>query len=59
MTLLAAVLILAPCLAAAVWSLFWIIRWYRKPYGFPWLLSLIFAAAALGAVFALHVLAKF
>jgi phosphate transport system protein len=43
--------------AAAIWSLYWIIRWYRKPpTAFPWLLSLIFAAAAIAAVFALHAL---
>jgi len=53
---LAAWLLLALCSAVAVWSFVWIIRWYRKPYGFPWVLSLIFAAAAIGAVFALHAL---
>ena len=44
------------CLAAAAWSFRWIIRWYKRPCGFPWILSLLFAAAALGAVLALHAL---
>ncbi len=40
----------------AAWSFRWIVRWYRTPGGFPWLMSLIFAAAALAALFALHAL---
>ncbi len=55
MTPLPAVLLLAFCVAVAAWSFSWIVRWYGKPpTAFPWLLSLIFAAAAIGAVFALH-----
>jgi len=49
-------LLLAICSAVAIWSFYWIIRWYRRPYGFPWILSLLFAAAAVGAIFALHAL---
>ncbi len=57
MTPLLAVLLLVLCLPVAAWSFVWIVRWYRKPpTSFPWLLSLIFAAAAVGAVFALNAL---
>ena len=56
MTPLAAWPLLALCSVVAVWSFRWIIRWYKGPYGFPWILSLLFAAAAIGAVFALHAL---
>ena len=57
MTPLPSLLLLAVCAAAAVWSFLWIVRWYRRPpTGFPWTLSLIFAAAAAGAVFALNAL---
>ncbi len=57
MTSLAAVLVLLPSAAVAVWSFGWIVRWYRKPpTAFPWLLSLIFAAAAVAAILALHAL---
>ncbi len=56
MTPLAAALILASCAVVAAWSFYGIIRWYKWPYGFPWILSLLFAAAALGAIFALHAL---
>ncbi len=57
MTPLPAFLLLVLCAAAAAWSFYWIVRWYKKPpTAFPWLLSLIFAAAAMGAVFALNAL---
>ncbi len=57
MTPLPASLLLVLCVAVAAWSFVWIVRWYKKPpTAFPWLLSLIFAAAAMGAVFALNAL---
>ena len=56
MTPLAAWLLLTLGGAVAVWSLVWIIRWYRKPYGFPWILSLVFAGAALGTILGLRAL---
>jgi hypothetical protein len=40
--------------AAAAWSFAGIVRGYRRLGGVPWLASLIFAAAAVGAVLALH-----
>ncbi len=40
--------------AAAAWSFARIVRGYRRLSGVPWLASLIFAAAAIGAVLALH-----
>ena len=57
MTPLAAVPVLLASAGVAAWSFIWIVRWYRKPpTAFPWLLSLIFAAAAVAAIFALHAL---
>jgi hypothetical protein len=56
MTPLPALALLGFCTVAAVWSFRWIIRWYRTPVGFPWILSVIFAAASVGAILALHVL---
>ncbi len=56
MTELAAALLLPLALAVAVWSFRGIIRRYRTLLGFPWLLSAAFAAAAVIAIFALHVL---
>jgi uncharacterized membrane protein len=43
-------------LALAVWSFSGIVKGYRKRAGIPWVASLIFAAAAIAAVFALHAL---
>jgi len=56
MTELAAVVLLPITLAFAIWSFRGIIRRYRTLLGFPWLLSVAFAAAAVIAIFALHVL---
>jgi hypothetical protein len=42
--------------ALAAWSFYAIVRGYRRPGGLPWLASIIFAAAAIAAVFALHAL---
>lgn len=57
MTPFAALGLLLASVPAAAWSFGWIVRWYRKPpTGFPWVLAVIFAAAAVGAVFALHAL---
>ena len=47
---------LAVSTAAAVLSFLGIFRRYRLVYGFPWFCSLVFAAAATAAVFALHAL---
>lgn len=43
-------------LALAVWSFIGIVKGYRRRSGIPWVASLIFAAAAIAAVFALHAL---
>jgi hypothetical protein len=56
-----ALLILPVSAAAAVWSFAAIVRWYKIPSGrtlsgLPWIPSLLFAVAALGAIFALHAL---
>jgi len=56
MTELAAAVLLPITLAFAIWSFRGIIRRYRTLLGFPWLLSVAFAAAAVIAIFALHVL---
>ncbi len=40
----------------AAWCFRGIVRRYKTLLGFPWLLSVAFAAAAVAAVFALHVL---
>jgi len=56
MTQLEAALLLLFSLASAIWSLRGIVRRYRTLYGFPWLLSVVFAAAAALAILALHVL---
>ena len=56
MTPLAAAFILPLSLALSVWSFVGIVRRYRTAHGFPWLLSVAFAAAATAAVLALHVL---
>jgi hypothetical protein len=56
MSRLAAAIILPCCLAASAWCFRGIIRRYRTLLGFPWLLSVAFAAAAVVAVFALRAL---
>lgn len=56
MTSLMAFLILLPSSVTAVWSFRSIVRRYRVASGFPWIPSLLFAAAAMTAVFALNVL---
>jgi hypothetical protein len=56
MTELAAAVLLPITLAFVIWSFRGIIRRYRTLLGFPWLLSVAFAAAAVIAIFALHVL---
>ncbi|HSA96035.1 MAG TPA: hypothetical protein VLJ16_08290 [Acidobacteriota bacterium] len=56
MSRLAAAIVLAGCLPLSGWCLRGIIRRYRTLLGFPWLLSLAFAAAAIAAVLALHAL---
>jgi hypothetical protein len=58
MTRIAASIILPLTLAIAAWSFRGIVRRYRTLRGFPWLLSVVFAAAAVVAVFALHALFK-
>jgi len=40
----------------AIWSFAGIVRGYRRLGGVPWLASLVFAAAAIAAVLALHAL---
>ena len=42
--------------ALAAWSFSAIVRGYGRPGGLPWLASIVFAAAATAAVFALHAL---
>ncbi len=56
MSKLAAAVLLPISLAFAAWSFRGIVRRYRTLLGFPWLLSAVFAAAAVAAVFALHAL---
>jgi hypothetical protein len=56
MTKLAAALLIPVCLAVAAWCFRGIVRRYRTLLGFPWLLSAGFAAAAVAAVLALHIL---
>jgi hypothetical protein len=43
-------------LATAAWSFSAIVKGYRRPGGLPWVPSIVFAAAATAAVFALHAL---
>jgi hypothetical protein len=56
MTKFAAALLMPVSLALAVWCFRGIVRRYRTLLGFPWLLSVGFAAAAVVAVLALHIL---
>jgi hypothetical protein len=56
MTALAAAILLTVSVILAAWCFRGIVRRYRTLLGFPWLLSVAFAAAAVVAVFALHVL---
>ena len=56
MSELAAAVLLPISLAFAIWSFRGIIRRYVTLLGFPWLLSIGFAAAAVIAIFALHAL---
>ena len=56
MTRLAASAFLALSVAVSVWCFRGIVHRYQTLLGFPWLLSVGFAAAAAAAVFALHAL---
>jgi len=56
MSELAAAVLLPISLAFAIWSFRGIIRRYSTLLGFPWLLSIGFAAAAVIAILALHAL---
>lgn len=58
MTTVTALLILPFALALSALTFRSIVRRYRAPWGFPWLSSVAFAAAALTAVLALHVLSR-
>jgi hypothetical protein len=53
---MSASVLLPVALALAAWSFRGIVRRYRTLRGFPWLLSAGFAAAAITALLALHVL---
>jgi hypothetical protein len=53
---LAYALLLPVTLAVSAWCFRGIVRRYRTLRGFPWLLSVTFAAAATAAVLALHAL---
>jgi hypothetical protein len=55
-TTLATEISLAVSLALSGWSFLGIVRGYRHRSRVPWLASLVFAAAATAAVFALHAL---
>lgn len=56
MTTMPAILLLIASLALTAWCFLGIVRRYRRISGFPWLLSLGFAAAALAALAALRAL---
>lgn len=56
MTSVAAGLSFLASLALSVWSFRGIVLGYRRALGFPWLPSLVFAAAATAALFALRAL---
>ncbi len=43
-------------MALAVWSFIGIVKGYRRRSGLPWVASIVFAAAAIAAIFALHAL---
>ncbi|MGZ8878686.1 MAG: hypothetical protein ACXW2O_11210 [Candidatus Aminicenantales bacterium] len=43
-------------LALAVWSFIGIVKGYRRRSGLPWVASIVFAAAAIATIFALHAL---
>lgn len=43
-------------LALAAWSFSGIVKGYRRRTGIPWVASIVFAAAAIAAIFALHAL---
>jgi hypothetical protein len=49
-----AIISLAISLALAAWSFMGIVKGYRRWAGLPWAASLVFAAAAIAAVLALH-----
>jgi hypothetical protein len=51
-----ATVLLALSVALAAWSFAGIVKGYRRRAGIPWLASIVFAAAATAAVFALHTL---
>jgi len=56
MSRLAAALLLSFGLALAAWSFWGIARRYRTLRGFPWLSSVVFAAASIVAILALNAL---
>jgi len=56
MVRLVCALLLSAALVLSAWCFRGIVRRYRTLLGFPWLLSVSFAAAAAVAVLALHVL---
>ena len=56
MTLTLVTVSLITSIALAVWSFVGIVKGYRRRSGLPWLASIVFAAAATAAVFALHAL---
>ncbi len=55
-TTMTAAIFLPLALALSAWSFRGIVRRYSTLRGFPWLLSVAFAAAAIMALLALHVL---
>jgi len=56
MSTMTVAVLLPLALAASAWTFRGIVRRYRTLRGFPWLLSVAFAAAAIAALLALHVL---
>jgi len=56
MTQLAAAVLLPFSVALSVWYFRGIVHRYRTLHGFPWLLSVCFAAASTVAILVLHVL---
>jgi hypothetical protein len=43
-------------MAVAAWSFIGIVKGYRRRAGIPWAASIVFAAAAIAAIFTLHAL---
>lgn len=58
MTRHAAAVVLLLALAVAAGCFYGIVRRYRTILGFPWLMSIIFAAAAILAILAIHSLLR-